>query len=173
VAEHAAETDPTVVLAAAGRLLESRSRSVADLRGRLLKAGYPAVLVDGAVERLAEIGLLDDEAYARGWLEARDQGRPRGERVLRQELRLRGVPQDVAATALEERREAAVEEGSGDDSAADETAARRLLERRSAALARVSDPRLRRQRAYALLARNGFDPDVAARVASDVLREAD
>ncbi|MET1231345.1 MAG: hypothetical protein ABWY52_00680, partial [Candidatus Limnocylindrales bacterium] len=50
---------------------------------------------------------------------------------------------------------------------ADEIAARRLLARRAAALAREPDPRRRRQKAYALLARNGFSPDVCARVAAD------
>ena len=101
------------MVAAAARLLESRSRSVADLRTRLARAGWPAGFVDQALERLADIGLLDDEAYARGWLESRDRGRPRGERVLRQELRLRGVAGDVAAAALDERREAANVEGRG------------------------------------------------------------
>ena len=41
----------------------------------------------------------------------------------------------------------------------------RLLERRASQLGRVPDPRVRRQRAYALLARNGFDPAVCATVA--------
>ena len=171
LAGHAAETDPAVVLAAALRLLEARARSVADLRARLVRSGYPTALVDAAAERLSDIGLLDDDAFARGWLEARDRGRPRGERVLRQELRLRGVPGDVAAAALDERRAAAMpdatdEAGRSGAGSADEAAAIRLLGRRAAALARVPDPRMRRQRAYALLARNGFDPDVAGRVAA-------
>ena len=46
---------------------------------------------------------------------------------------------------------------------ADEAAAARLLARRGAAAAREADPRRRRAKAYALLARNGFDPDVAGR----------
>ena len=41
------------------------------------------------------------------------------------------------------------------------------------ALARVADPRQRRQRAYALLARNGFDPEVCREVAASVVVEAD
>ena len=172
LALHAAESDPAAVLAAAVRLLESRARTVEDLRKRLLRSGYPQALVDGAAERLVEIGLLDDDAYARGWLESRDRVRPRGERVLRQELRLRGVPGDIAAAALDERRASALDEpgGTGDPShvsrSADEEAAMRLIERRGAALARIADPRARRQRAYALLARSGFDPDVASRVAA-------
>ena len=174
-AQHAAETDPAAVLAAAVRLLEARPRTVKDLSSRLVRSGYPAALVEAAAQRLLELGLLDDQAYARGWLESRDRGRPRGERVLRQELRLRGVPGDVASAALDDRRDAATvmapgRAGGDDDDApsADEAAAIRLLERRSASLARVADPRGRRQRAYALLARNGFDPDVAGRVAARV-----
>jgi regulatory protein len=152
------------VLAAAARLLESRSRTTADVRARLVRAGWPARFIEQALERLSEIGLLDDEAYARGWLESRDRGRPRGERVLRQELRLRGVPGDTATAALEERREAA--DADGGRGSADEAAAAHLLQRRASALARIPDPRVRGQRAYALLARNGFDPDVAGRVAA-------
>jgi regulatory protein len=163
---HAAEADPAVVLAAAMRLLETRSRTVSDLRARLTRSGYPLSLVDPAIARLVEIGLLDDEAYARSWLESRDRARPRGERALRQELRLRGVPAEVATTALDERRGDAAAASEGDESAADEQAAEQLIRRRSAALGRVVDPRVRRQRAYALLARNGFGPDVAARVAT-------
>jgi regulatory protein len=161
-------------MAAAVRLLESRSRTVADLRTRLRRNGYPEPLVDAAAGRLVELGLLDDEAYARGWLDARDRGRPRGERVLRQELRQRGVPQEIATTALDDRREAGVSEGDdGEPTSADEAAAMHLLDRRASNLARVADPRQRRQRAYALLARTGFAPDVAARVAARVNDAAD
>ncbi len=52
---------------------------------------------------------------------------------------------------------------------ADEVAARRLLARRAAALGREPDLRRRRQKAYALLARNGFSPDVCARVAAELI----
>jgi regulatory protein len=174
VARHGAETDPAVVLAAALRLLEVRSRTVTDLRARLTRSGYPVGLVEATTDRLIELGLLDDEAYARGWLESRDRGRPRGERVLRQELRLRGVPGDLAAAALDERRAAGAAAGKeSEPGSADETAAINLLERRAAALARVADPRVRRQRAYALLARNGFDPDVAGRVAARITNQVD
>ena len=45
-------------------------------------------------------------------------------------------------------------------------AARRLLDRNERALGRVADPRQRRQRAYALLARNGFDPETCREAAT-------
>ena len=47
-------------------------------------------------------------------------------------------------------------------------AAARLLAKRAGALARISQPRERRQKAYALLARNGFDPEVCRTVAASV-----
>ncbi len=48
----------------------------------------------------------------------------------------------------------------------DRAAAERLLARHARALARVADPRQRRQRAYALLARHGFDPETCREVAA-------
>ena len=50
---HAAVDDPEIVLAAALRFLESRSRSVAEVRRRLSQAGYRAELIDGAIGRLS------------------------------------------------------------------------------------------------------------------------
>ena len=56
----------------------------------------------------------------------------------------------------------------GETPSPDRVAAERLLARHARALARVADPRQRRQRAYALLARNGFDPDVCRAVAASL-----
>jgi regulatory protein len=165
--QHAAETDPEAVLAAAVRLLEARPRTIADLRIRLLRASWPPVLVEGAIERLTELGFLDDEAFARAWLESRDRGRPRGEYALKNELRRKGVAQAMVDAALDERREEAALAGEA-DLTADEAAAERLIVKRARAMERLADDRQRRQWAYALLARNGFDPDVAARVAGRV-----
>jgi regulatory protein len=159
----AAVDDPAVVLEAAARFLEARARSIGEVRRRLTSAGYRADLVEGAITRMTELGMLDDEAFAKAWVESRDRARPRGERALADELRLRGVDRTVIAGALDERRESAA--ASDDDEAppsADEAAAERLLARNARTLARVADPRARRQRAYALLARNGFDPGVCA-----------
>jgi regulatory protein len=168
----AAIDDPAVVLEAAARFLEVRSRSVAEVRRRLTGAGYRADLVDGAIERMTELGMLDDEAFARAWVESRDRARPRGERAIREELRLKGVDRASVDLVLGERREAVEADreqgtdGTATPQSADEFAATRLLERNRRSLGRVADPRQRRQRAYALLARNGFDPDVCRSVAA-------
>jgi len=171
----AAVDDPEVVFAAAARFLEARARSVGEVRRRLTQAGYRPELIEGAIVRLTELGILDDEAFSRAWVESRDRARPRGESALRQELALRGVSREVIDGALDARRsgeraarlgEAPPEVSEGERGSPDEAAALRLLERRASTLRRETDPRARRQRAYALLARNGFDPGTCASVAA-------
>jgi regulatory protein len=159
-AERAAVDDPELVLAAALRFLEARQRSTAEVRRRLTGAGYRAELVGGAIARLTELGMLDDAAFAQTWVESRDRARPRSERALRRELAIKGIDREVVEGTMDER-EAATPD-------ADAEAARRLLERNARALARVADPRVRRQRAYALLARNGFGSEVATAAARAV-----
>jgi regulatory protein len=161
----AAVDDPDVVLAAAARFLEARSRSVVEVRRRLTGAGYQRALVDGAIERLLELGVLDDRAFAEAWIASRDRARPRGERVLRQELLQKGIDRPLIDELLEERR--TTEDGEAGEP--DVEAARRLLERNARSLDRIADPRQRRARAYALLARNGFDPDVCRDVAAELV----
>jgi regulatory protein len=161
----AAVDDPDVVLAAAARFLEARQRSVVEVRRRLTGAGYRPALVEGAIERLLELGMLDDRAFAEAWIASRDRARPRGERVLRQELLQKGIDRALIDELLEERRTG--EEGEAIEQ--DIEAARRLLERNARSLERVADPRQRRARAYALLARNGFDPDVCREAAAEVV----
>jgi regulatory protein len=166
--QKAAVDDPAVVLEAAARFLEVRPRSIAEVRRRLGQAGYRTELVDGAIARLTDLGMLDDEAFARQWVESRDRAHPRGEHALIVELRQKGIEAPTIAAVLKERREAAVRwedrpSGGSEDRAgqdAETVAAGNLLERNRRALMRVADPRVRRQKAYALLARNGFSPDV-------------
>jgi len=175
-ARRAAIEDPAAVLEAAARFLEVRPRSIAEVRRRLHDNGYRHDLVEGAIARLADLGMLDDAAFARAWIESRDRARPRGARALRDELRRKGVAAEDVEAALATR-EATVTGADADDpalragagerassTAGDRDAAARLLERRGGPLLREADPRRRRAKAYSLLARNGFDPDVCATV---------
>jgi regulatory protein len=177
-ARRAAVEDPDDVLAAAARFLEARSRSTEEVRRRLREAGYRADLVEGAVERLTVLGLLDDAAFARAWVESRDRARPRGARALRAELRGMGIDAPDAEAALAAREALATGDdpddprlapGAGEragSDASDEAAAARLLTGKAAGLLREPDARKRRARAYARLARAGFDPTTAGRAAA-------
>lgn len=177
----AAVDDPAVVLEAAARFLEVRSRSVAEVRRRLTSNGYRADLVDGAITRMTELGMLDDAAFAQAWVESRDRSRPRGERAIRVELGQKGLDKAVIDEVLAARRAYGL--GSSDPDrvtdpdepvvSADRAAADRLIAKHARSLARVADPRQRRARAYSLLARNGFDPEICRDVAASAAAEPD
>jgi regulatory protein len=181
---NAAVTETGPVLEAAARFLGVRPRSVAEVRNRLARAGYPAALVDEAVGRLTELEYLDDQAFGRAWIESRDRAHPRGVAALRRELHQKGLASDTIRELLAER--AAPDEGdgmSGETAGAvgglvqptespDLAAARRVLARRAGVLAREADPRRRRAKAWALLARHGFDPDVCRDVVEAWVAEA-
>lgn len=166
-ARRAAVDDPEVVMEAAAAFLALRPRSVAETRRRLRDLGYPPDLNEQVLERLVRVGYLDDRAFARAWVESRDRVHPRGSLALRQELLLKGVTREIADEILAERAEvlAHPEAATAGDEGADLLAARRLLERKASVIARETDPRRRRQKAYALLARHGFPPDVCRRAA--------
>jgi regulatory protein len=177
-ARRAAVDDPAEVLAAAGRLLEVRPRSTDEVRRRLRDAGYRDDLVEGTLDRLTELGYLDDAAFAQAWVESRDRARPRGARALRDELRRMGVTAVDAEAALAAREALASGDdpgdprlmpaagGRADSGVSDDAAAARLLGRKSAGLLREPDPRKRRAKAHALLARAGFDPGTAGRASA-------
>ncbi len=173
----AAIDDPQVVLEAAARFLEARARSVTEVRRRLTSTGYDAELVEGAITKLLDFGVLDDELFARAWVESRDRARPRGERAIRSELALKGIDRVIVDTVLADRRapHLDVDEAHAAEAvvSADRAAAERLLAKHARALARVVEPRERRQRAYALLARNGFDPGTCREAAAAFVAMSD
>ena len=147
---------------AAAAFLATRPRSIGETTRRLRHLGYPQALLEEVVTRLVEVGYLDDESFARTWVESRDRARPRGESALRRELAQKGVARQVVDDVLGERLGAAA----GSDP--NQAAAAALIERKRAALSREPDDRKRRQKAYALLARNGFDPDTCRTVSASV-----
>jgi regulatory protein len=169
--------DPAEVLNAAARYLEARPRSTSEVRRRLTSMGFRAPLVDQAVRRMTELGYLDDEAFARTWVASRDRARPRGAHALRRELQLKGVDRQVIDGVLGEREADRADapdgadegDAAGEASTADEAAAERLLGKKLSTLLRDPDARKRLQKAYGLLARNGFAPDVCSSVSRRVL----
>jgi len=140
---------------AALKLLERTRRTRRDLERRLKEKDFDAATIAATLDRLTEVGLIDDVEYARAWLAGRWGRRPSGWRRLEQELRTKGVSQEDAARA----REVLSERGGAPDEV--ESAAKLVAQarRRYAKL----EPHVQRQRLYALLARRGYDGDVIRR----------
>jgi regulatory protein len=86
----------------AAHFLGYRPRSTAEVRRNLTDKEIPAEVIDKAVERLTAMGYLDDDAFARYWVQNRSEFKPLSNRALRQELRQKGVPNTVIDTVLED-----------------------------------------------------------------------
>jgi regulatory protein len=130
------------------RYLDYRPRSTDEIRRHLMKSKDVAPeVMDEVVERLTSVGLLDDRAFVRYWLENRSDFSPRGERALRLELRQKGVPGDIIAEVLSESHNE------------DEAAYRAAMAQ--ARKVRTTDPVEFRRKMEAHLARRGFSYDTA------------
>jgi len=80
--------------------LSYRPRSTFEVRQKLQEKGTPLPIIDAVVERLTRVGLLDDEAFVRYWIEQRESFKPRGAQALRHELWQKGVDRHVIEDAL-------------------------------------------------------------------------
>lgn len=87
-------------LHAALRFLEARPRSTSEIRERLRRKDFADEAIEAAIERLAALGMIDDAAFARAWVESRQANRPRGVGALRDELRRKGIDRALAETVL-------------------------------------------------------------------------
>ena len=84
------------------RYLAARPRSVAEVESYLREKGYLDETVVAVLEKLRVHQYLDDESFARFWVENRNRFRPRGTPALRQELRQKGVERETIDAALGE-----------------------------------------------------------------------
>jgi regulatory protein len=141
---------------AALRFLGARPRSEREIRDRLARHEFEGQIVDRVIERLRRLGLVDDAAFAAYWVDQRATHRPRGARLLRQELRQKGVSQDVVAEALP-----------AED---DEEGAYRAAQRKAASL-RALDERTFKQRLGAFLQRRGYGYETMRLVVSRLWEE--
>ncbi|MEV0292769.1 recombination regulator RecX [Nocardia sp. NPDC050710] len=132
------------------RLLAVRARSRAELAQRLAAKGYTADITDRALDRLAEVGLIDDAAFAEQWVHSRHTFSGKGKQALAQELRRKGVAQVDAAPALE-----AI---TFDDEAARATD---LVRRKLRTLPRDLDRDKTIRRLVGMLARRGYSQSTA------------
>ena len=92
-------------------LLAVRQRSRRELERRLVQAGFEPDAVADELDRLEQVGLIDDEAFARAVVESRMGCRGESRRVVAGKLAQAGVAGDVAIAALDEAPEAEEERG--------------------------------------------------------------
>ena len=146
-------------LDSAVRLLALCDRTEGEIRQRLSRAGYPASCVDRVIEKLYAEELLDDAAFAQRW--AADRRGKYGRERLRQELTRRGVDRETARSAVE--------------SLSDEEQLADAVRLTGKYLARTHGDMDRKlyQRTLAMLARHGYDADIARKALETIARGED
>ena len=156
------EADPEAV---ARRILldalTGQARSRQELADKLGAKGVPEQLAHDLLDRFTEVGLIDDAAYARQWVESRHRSRGLAPRALAQELRRKGIDDEASKTALEQIDEA------------DQRAAARALVDKKLRSMRGLDHQVATRRLAGLLARKGYAAGLAFSVVREALGDAD
>lgn len=80
--------------------LSYRVRSEKEIRQNLLKHEFPEEVIGQTLERLRESGLVNDNQFARAWVENRNTFRPRSRRALTMELRQKGLDDETVQAAV-------------------------------------------------------------------------
>jgi regulatory protein len=137
--------------------LTGRARSRSDLAKKLAQRNVPDDVALRLLDRFEEVGLVDDAAFARDWVAERQSGRGLARRALAQELRRKGIDDEVAREALAE-----VDPD-------DEVEAARDLVRRKLRSVRGLAEDVAVRRLVGMLARKGYGSGVAFRVVREEL----
>jgi regulatory protein len=137
--------------------LSYRPRSEAEVRRNLRQKDIESTVIEAVVARLTRAGLLDDQEFARYWVDNRTRFNPRGLRGLRYELRQKGISSAIIDEAL-----ATVDV---------ESAVRQAAEKGARRLSNLS-PRDFRRKLQAYLKRRGFSYSVIKPVVEEKLEEA-
>ena len=125
------------------RLLSFRARSVKELKERLQKKGLYIEIVDKEIDRLHNVGLLDDLEFAKVWVADRGSGRaPRSRQLLKLELRQHGITDSILEEVLSE---------------IDDTENALQLARKKARSLKNLEKSAFQKKMYANLKRKGFD----------------
>ena len=137
-------------------LLAVRQRSRREIQRRLERAGFGPEEIGEELDRLQQVGLVDDEAFARVVVEHSFTTRREGRRVVAGRLISAGIAPDIVQAVLDP----AI---GGEEERADALAA--------AKAAKLSSlpPDAAYRRLYGMLARRGYAPDVAGRAARRAL----
>ncbi len=133
------------------RLLTARARTRSELEGQLAKRGYPDDVTVTVLDRLTDVGLVDDTDFAEQWVRGRRVNAGKGKRALAAELRTKGVDDEVIDQAL-----------AGIDAGAERQRAEELVRNklRRERLADGDEPKVMR-RLVAMLARRGYSQSLA------------
>jgi regulatory protein len=139
------------------RLITIEPRTRAQLAQAMQRKQIPGEVADSILDRFTEVGLIDDQAFARAWVESRHHSRGLSRRVLSTELRRRGVADDDVREAVETL-----------DPDQEVATARQIVDRKLRST-RGQPPDARARRLVGALARKGYGPALSYRIVREAL----
>lgn len=143
---------------AAVRILTKRAKSSGELRRKLREYRYESEAIEWSITRLTELGILNDEEYARTVVRSQLSRKPAGRRLLAGKLREKGIDQATTDLVLDEMLE-------DRDTIAD---ARKLAQQAARSISDRYERDIRVRRISGRLARRGFDFDVIRKVVDEL-----
>lgn len=141
--------------------LTSRAKSRSELEKVLARKEIPGEAAREVLDRMSEVGLVDDAAFAKAWVSERQQRNHLSRRALRYELSRKGVEAEVLDEALD-----------GVDVDDEYAAAKSLAEKKYRSV-RSLEPQVQRRRISGALARKGFSYSITGAVLAEVMQADD
>jgi len=140
------------------RKLSAQARTRHELDKALRAKDVPAQVANQVLDRMADVGLVDDASFAHDWVNSRQQRRQLSRRALGRELKDRGISQDQIDAAL-----------AGVGSEQEYSSALELAWRRRRAMSDDVSREVAYRRLSGVLARRGFEPGLISRVLAEVV----
>ena len=144
---------------AALRFLSFRRRTEKEIRDKLRKKGFDDKSIRTTIDKLKEYDLVNDSEFAAAWVKERLAYKPRGKRLLAQELWKRGIKKGIIDQVTEEL------------CRDEEKSAAELLEKVKGRYKNL-DPKVARRRMYGLLMRRGFSYETAKNALAPLISSA-
>lgn len=141
------------------RLVTAAPRTRSQLASALYRYGVAQETTERLLSRFEDVGLIDDTAFARAWVESRHTGRGLARGALARELRSKGVEEETVDEAL-----------SRLDPADEEANARALAERKLRSTRGLRHT-VRVRRTAGVLARRGYPEGLTHRVIRQALQD--
>ncbi len=141
------------------RFLAYRPRSEKEVRDNLTKKKAPSDVIKKIIIWLKEQKFLNDEEFVRWWIEQRSQFRQRGIRIIKLELKQKGIRQELIDIVVQ---------GAEYKAPSDLESAKKIVEKKIAKY-RGLDRREIYQKLGAHLARRGFDWETIKKSIDDVI----
>lgn len=145
IAQLLAEDEVETAHQKAIRFINYRPRTEYESQKKLSELGYSDDVISIIIERLKNVGLIDDNNYASSWITDRIMNHPTSPRFMSFELRRRGVDQEIIDSALAD---------------IDETQLAFKVSMKKIRTLKFNDPIYIKNKLYSYLYRQGFDSDV-------------